>query len=229
MGIFSVTLAQAQALIFNVPAPGIMETSHLDLEIPHYLRPWHTASNPTEFFSLRGVYGIGSNGEIGLNVGPFNYRHINHSPAFVDAAVKFRLVDTHIGTGNAFTALHLIAGDSVGIGFNNTPSGHVRNIVYMAGSMEFLSTGTRISAGPYYATRDIFDAYARTGAQVTFEQHIPLVNGLTLAADWYSGNGGLFTPGFTWNNNRFSAGIGYGLANTGHKDDLVTLWASFQF
>ena len=62
-------------------------------------------------------------------------------------------------------------------------------VVNAAGFLGLSETGTRLSAGPYYATRDVFDDDRRFGAQVTLEQPVPPVPGLTLAGDWFSGDG----------------------------------------
>jgi hypothetical protein len=44
-----------------------------------------------------------------------------------------------------------------------------------------------------------------------------------LAADWLSGRGGYVTPGFIYSRGPWIFYLGYGLANTGRDDDLVTL------
>lgn len=49
------------------------------------------------------------------------------------------------------------------------------------------------------------------------------------AADWFSGDGAYFTPGFIYNRWNFTLYVGYGLANTGRQDDLVTLELGYTF
>lgn len=222
--------AQAQQLIFNVPSPDIMDPGRLLLSAGHYLRPWHTSSGPLELLALQGVYGIGHNMEMGLNAGPFNYRHLGDSAPFMDATLKWRPWQMQFGNNELRRVkLGLIVGDNLGIGINGNVSGHVRNLAYIAPYIDLGMSGTRISAGAYHATHDAFNTPAHVGAQLTLEQSITLIPGLTLAADWYSGNGGFLTPGLLWSKDNFSAGIGYSLSNNDRRNDLIVLGTAFKF
>lgn len=86
---------------------------------------------------------------------------------------------------------------------------------------------TRIGVGSYFATRHVFGGHSRGGLLATFEQRIPGMHGLVLAADWSSGRGGYATAGFIWTSGRFTLYGGYGFANTRRRDDLVTIEAGF--
>ena len=230
LGMFSTGLAQAQTLIWNVPSPDVADKNQASLTMIPYLRPWNTGSGRSEFTYFQGVYGIGSIGsmptEVGLNVGPIDLRHTSKGTPFADAAIKVRLLHTQL---NADTLIEATIGNNVGIGLDGTTSGHVRDFVYGGLSAQFGLTGTRVSAGPYYATKEVFGGHARAGGQFTLEQSLPLVSGLSFAADFQTGHGGLFTPGLIWSKNQFTLGAGYGFANTGRQDDLVTLVGSFRF
>lgn len=219
--------AQAQQKIFNVPSPDVMDPGRVSLSAVHNLRLWHTPSRTAELLDIQGVYGIGHDMELGANIGSLDYRH--KSAPFMDATLKWRPWHTAIGTGNDTSTVGLVVGDNLGIGMRGNVSGHVRNLVYAAPYLDFSVTSTRISAGVYHATRDVFNSHARAGAQVTFEQAIPVVPHVVLAADWYSGNGGSFTPGLLWVKNNFSARAGYSLSNNGRKNDLIILITTLTF
>lgn len=161
--------------------------------------------------------------------GPFNYRHIGDSALFLDATLKWRPWHTTISIGSATHTLGLVLGDTMGIGIHDNATGNIRNFIYAAGYLMSDTTQTRISTGVYHATRNIFDAHDRVGAQLTFEQPISLIPGLTLAADWYSGNGDSLTLGFLWDKNNFNVSIGYSLSNNGRKNDLIILSTAFRF
>ena len=55
------------------------------------------------------------------------------------------------------------------------------------------------------------------------------VDGLVLAADWFSGDGALASPGAIYSTGPFVFYLAYGLANTGRKDDLVTFEVGYYF
>ena len=213
----------AEETVFNVPSADILEKGKLYLETDQYIRPWKTDSSRAAFFLVRGVYGIGSNTEIGVNTGPFDYIYKN-SP-FIDATLKWRPFLREYNKGS----LGFIVGDNAGIGLENEISGHFRNFAYAAGIFGLTPTMTRITAGSYFATRDVFTSHKRFGAQITFEQPIPNVKGLELAADWFSGDGAAMTTGVIWTVDRYVFYGGYGFANQGRKDDLLTLEMGINF
>jgi len=219
--------AQAQQTIFNVPSPDVLRPGAIYLETDHYFRTQKTESDSPAFFFLRGVFGMGSNAEAGFNAGAQEYR--DASQPFLDATIKWRPLRREFGESDAKGAVGLFLGDNAGVGLRKETAGHVRNLAYTAGFLEVPRVRTRISAGPYFATRDVFTDSRRFGAQVTFEQPIPGVKGLVFAADWFSGQGAYATPGFIWSAGRFVVYAGYGFANDGREDDLVTLELGINF
>jgi hypothetical protein len=219
--------AYGQETIFNVPSPDVLEEGHLYLETDQYFRPWKTQSDRDGFFLLRGVYGLGSNVEIGLNSGPFDYVH--DGEPFIDLTVKWRPVRSEFEAGDSRGTIGFIVGDNVGVGLEDEVAGRFRNLVYAAGNVETPWTKTRLSAGPYFATRRVFDDRDRFGAQVTFEQPIPGIAGLEFATDWFSGPGASVTSGVIWTIDRFVLYAGYGFANKGRRDDLITLELGVNF
>jgi hypothetical protein len=171
----------AQETIFNVPSPDVLQAGKFYVETDQYVRSWSTASGHAEFFLVRAVYGVGRHLEVGLNSGAFDYLHT--SEPFADATVKWRPFRAG-GAG-------LLVGDNAGLGLRGEPGGEFRNLAYVAGFVTLSRSKSRASAGPYCATASLFSASGRCGALMTFEQPIPGVNGLELAADWFSGHASL--------------------------------------
>jgi hypothetical protein len=159
--------------------------------------------------------------ELGLNAGPFDYIHQNNP--FIVFAGKWRPVLLEFGDEQKPGALGLYGGAHLGVGLGGDVVGDFHAFTYGAMALTVPGLGTRLGVGPYYATRAVFGAPARGGVLATFEQKIPGIDGLMLAADWLSGRGGYVTPGFIYSRGPWIFYLGYGLANTGRDDDLVTL------
>lgn len=222
-------LTHAQQTIFNVPSPDVLAAKKLYMETDNYFRVWDTNSGHTAFTYLRGVVGVGKNMEVGINMGAADLRHASNSTPFIDAAVKWRpilyeIVPTAKSPGN----IGLYLGTNAGVCFHGDTQGRTRNLTYAAGTLKLPTLQTRFDVGPYFATKYEFGE-RRFGAMLTAEQPIPVINGLEIAADWISGDGGYFTPGFIYNRWNFTFYVGYGLANTGRTDDLMTLELGYTF
>jgi hypothetical protein len=212
------TAARAQQTVFNVPAPDVLEKGRFYLETDQYLHDEDSA-----FFLLRGVYGVGANVEVGLNTGPFDYGH--RSQPFADATVKWRPIRTKLGDA---VALGLFLGNNLGVGLHGDASGDGRNYAYAAGFVVVSDLGTTISAGPYFATRDVFGD-ERFGGQLTLVQPVSWMEGLSLAADWQSGDGAYATGGFILSRSPWTFYAAYGFANDGRDSDLLTLELGYGF
>ncbi len=128
----------------------------------------HDGGREPGFLFFREVFGAGHNTEVGFNAGAFDYRH--PSQPFLDVAVKWRPISAGLKNRHGEGSVGLILGDNAGVGLRNGVAGTLRNIVYGAGFIELPGKKTRLSAGPYYATHDVFDDRDRFGAQATFEQ-----------------------------------------------------------
>ena len=219
--------AYAQSLYWNVPAPYVVEKGHASMTISTYLRPWHTVSGADEFAYVQGVYGVGTIGllpgpaEIGLNIGSIDLHNLHRSAPFMDAAVKIHLLQTD--------AFGISAGNNVGVGLSGATAGRVRDYVYSMVATHLPLTGAMISAGPYYATRDVFDSHSRFGGQFTFEQPLPFLPGFSFVVDHRTGHNGALTPGLMWNKDPMTVGVGYNISNNGRKDNLVQILASATF
>lgn len=206
-------IAAAQETVFNVPSPDVLGAGTLYLEFDQYFTSQQPGASRDAFALVRGVLGVGHDVEIGLNTGAFDERHA--SVPFVDATVKWRLLHWQ-NTG-------VIVGDDAGLGVGGAASG-TRNLAYGAAFLTVPPSRGRISAGPYCATRQVFGE-SRCGAQVTFEQPVPIGPGFELAGDWFSGGGASATVGVVVTVRRLALYLGYGLANSGRAGDLITVEA----
>jgi hypothetical protein len=204
-----VASAAGQETVFNVPSPDVMGARALYFETDWYLRPWATASGQAVLSSLRAVAGLGHGVEAGTNLGAVDYLH--SSQPFADAALKWRAMAGTLG---------VVAGANGGVGLRGVTQGVWRGIAYASGFGTMART--RISAGAYCASRQVFAPEARCGLQATLEQRLG-PPGFELAADWNSGPGGYATVGAIATVQRFVCYAAYGFANTGRRDDLVTL------
>src|SRR5262245_49741833 len=125
------TVAHAQQTIFNVPSPDVLARGKVYLETDQYLRLWGSDSEDAAFFLLRGVGGVGSNVEVGLNSGPFDY--LNSSTPFIDAAVKWRPVTRELVNGQDKGAFGFFVGTNLGVQVHGDDSGTVHDYAYAAG------------------------------------------------------------------------------------------------
>jgi hypothetical protein len=222
------TASRAQETVFNVPSPDILGKGKWYFETDQYFRSWDTSSGNAAFFFARGVTGVGSNVEVGLNAGPFDYLHA--SVPFIDAAVKWRPLDVAFGENEKDKGSYgFFFGNNLGVGVYGSAEGDVHDYVYGAAYVVLPEWKTRFSVGPYYATENYFASDGRFGAQITGEQPIPGCEGLTFAADWFSGDGAAATVGFIWAHGPLTLYAAYGFANQGRDNDLVTLELGFGF
>lgn len=218
--LFPVT-ARAQQTVFNVPSPDVLDPGRVYLETDHYFQNWKSDVDDVGFALVRGVYGLVPDVEIGVNSGPFDYHH--PSVAFADAAVKWKPWQTDYGRGEEKGSCGFYVGNNLGVNVHGDPEHDSRDYAYTSGFVTLPDSKTRLSAGPYYATADYFAAEERFGAQMSLEQPMQAVAGLTAAADWISGDGGALTTGVILAKSPWTFYLGYGFANTGRDADLLTL------
>lgn len=216
----------AQQTIFNVPSAEIMAPKEIYLENDWYVRSWNTASGKSGTTYARGIVGLGKNIEAGIDMGPFNVLHTDEP--FIFVAAKWRPVLHKIGGRHAPGAIGFFLGDNMGVGLRGTTKGKGSNLIYGAFSIRLPDLQTRLDVGPYYATKYFFGE-RRAGTLTSIEQPIPGIKDLVVAADWYSGDGGYFTPGIIYSRWNFSVSLGYGFANTGRQDDLLTMELGYTF
>ncbi len=179
----------AQQTIFNVPSADVLEKGKVYVELDASFKPNNQrALSRFSSFVPRGVFGVGSNTEIGLNLLG------NVSPG-LDAttlvpAIKYRFYQ------NKKKNLALFAGNNFYI--------PVRRRVYKFGTYTYAAaaktfrTNTRLTAGAYVFSRNVVAPQAaRGGGQFAAEQTVN--SKLTISADWLTGkhSNGYFTPGAT--------------------------------
>lgn len=218
--------AVAQQTIFNVPSADVLPAKTVYLEVDNYFRTWSTSSGTAHQIYGRGVVGVGANVEMGIDSG--GHDTVNQSQSFLDYTIKWRPILHELQGRRSPGAIGFYVGEDAGVGLSGATQGKLRSLTYLMGSLKLPDLGARLGVGPNYCTKHEFGT-ARWGAQVTFEQPIPGVPGLLVAADWFSGDGAYFTPGFIYSRWNFTLYAGYGLANNGRQDDLVTLELGYTF
>lgn len=222
-------LAVAQETTFNVPSPDVLTAKTVYLETDNYFRTWDTDSGHAAFTYLRGVVGVGKNVEVGINSGAADLRHASNSTPFIDAAIKWRpILKEIVSSARTPGNIGVYIGNTAGVCFHGDTQGRARNLTYAAGTLKLPNLQTRLAVGPYFATKYEFGE-RRFGTMLTVDQPIPGINGLEVAADWFSGDGGYLTPGFIYNRWNFTLYVGYGLANTARADDLMTMELGYTF
>ena len=215
----------AQQTIYNVPSADVLDAGKVYLETDQYFRPWETDSGRAANLLVRGVVGVGHNVEVGINTGPFDYIHRNNP--FIVFTGKWRPFLLEFGDKKNPGTFGLYGGAHLGVGLGEDVRGDFHNLNYGAMSLKVPRLETRIGVGPYFATRAVFGGHSRGGLLATFEQPISGIDGLVLATDWFSGRGGYVTSGLIYTRDPFIFYLGYGFANAGRRDDLVTFEVGF--
>ncbi|MBI4060569.1 MAG: hypothetical protein HY403_03995 [Elusimicrobia bacterium] len=209
----------AQQTIFNVPSADVLDSRSVYVESDWYAKPWDSGAGRAAVTTIRGVVGLGRGLEGGVNIGSFDL--LNESTPFADAALKWKPAAVQSDMGGLYVGTH------AGVGLSGAVRGVGRSLTYGAAYAKLGRLGTRIGAGPYYATRQVFGA-ERGGALATVEQPTG-VSGLTAAADWFSGRGGYATPGVIFNRAPLTWYLGYGFANSGREADVLTVELGITF
>lgn len=173
--------AFAQQTIFNLPNADVLDKGKVYLEEDTLWRP----SDPRfTAFTARGVYGLGSHVEAGVNFGGFLTP--GRSVPTVVPNVKWQPWSSD---GWSVTA------GALGLFFlRGAQDGTPAALGYGHAAYK-LPTGTRLTAGGYWASSGYAASGVQKGLLAGFEQ--PILPGLTVAADWFSGKNGLgyFSPG----------------------------------
>ena len=220
--VFSFT-ANAQQTIFNVPTTDVLGYGKVYVEFDAAFKLDRTAQfGRFSSFVPRVVVGVGGNVEVGLNV-TGNIQPGDDSTTLVPN-VKWKFYE------NKKKDTALIAGTNFYI--------PVRNRSYDAGAYTYLAVSktinkTRLTAGGYVATKNVFAAKAvRAGGQFGVEQTIN--SKFSLAADWITGrhSAGYFTPGVIYKphpkvTTYFSYSIGNDQAVKGNHFFLFELGYNF--
>lgn len=207
--------ALAQQTIFNVPSADVLDNGKTYLEADALGRPKDPSFG---FFTMRGVYGFGSNIEAGANFGGFAAS--GRSVPFATVNIKWQpWHDDHLAfTTGAFGLFHL----------RSSKDGTAAALWYGEASYK-LPTDTRVSVGGYWASSGYAAPDPRAGALIGFEQRI--TDHLNLIADWFSGDNalGYFTPGVSVPLGDWTIYAGYSLKNGDTKGNAFLFELGFTF
>lgn len=196
----------AQQTIFNVPSSDILDKGKVYVELDATFKPNDDeASRKFSSFVPRVVVGAGGDVEVGVNItGNLNP---GTDTTTIVPAVKWRPYYSEK------KRVSVVIGDNVFIPVRNK-SYNIGNYLYAQVSKSFKS-GTRLSGGGYYFTKNVVASNAqRGGGQFGFEQTVNKY--LNINADWYTGKhaAGYFTPGIAFKPHPKVTGyIGYSIGN----------------
>ena len=209
------TASRAQQTLFNVPTADVLDKGKAYIEEDTLWRPQdpHFA-----VFTIRGVYGFGSNVEGGVNLGGFTTP--GRSTPVAIAAVKWQPVKTG---GFALTA------GAHGLFFlRGTQDGDPAGFFFAHASYAF-PANTRLTAGAWAATPGYAAPGSTRGGLFCFEQKVS--DHWSLDADWFSGENGLgyFSPGLisTWV--PWTVYVAYSFKNGDSKGNALLLELGFSF
>lgn len=203
--IVSATAATAQQTIFNVPSSDVLDKGKVYAEFDATFKfDRQEALGKFSSFVPRVVVGAGRDIEVGVNV-TGNINPGADSTTIVPA-VKWRPYY------NEKKGVSIVVGDNVYIPVRNK-SYNIGNYLYTQVSKSFKS-GTRLTGGGYYFTKNVVSTASRGGGQFGFEQTVNKY--LNINADWYTGkhSAGYFTPGIAFKPHPKVTGyFGYSIGN----------------
>ncbi len=207
--------AIAQQTIFNVPSADVLDQGKTYLETDALGRPQDPSFG---FFTMRGVYGFGSNIEAGANFGGFAAS--GRSVPFATVNIKWQPWhnDNLAFTTGAFGLFYL----------RGSRDGDPAALWYGEASYK-LPTNTRLTAGGYWASSGYAAPDPQAGAMLGFEQKIN--DHLNLIADWFSGDNalGYFTPGVSVPLGNWTIYAGYSIKNGDSKGNAILFELGFTF
>lgn len=207
--------SRAQQTIFNVPTADVLEKGKAYLEQDVLYRPWEPR---LAVFTLRGVYGLGSQLEAGVNLG--GVVTPGRSTPVAVAAVKWQPFKSG---GFAATAgahgLFFLRG-----GGDGDPSAHVYGHVSWA-----FASNTRVTAGGWVATPGYAAPGEARGGLFAFEQR--LGDHISFDADWYTGRNslGYFSPGIVSAWRSWTVYAAYSFRNGDSGGNALLLELGFNF
>jgi hypothetical protein len=194
--------ARAQQTIFNVPSADVLDPGKVYLEVDELFRPTDPEFSST---TVRGVVGLFPRVEAGVNFGGLNAP----GPAIPTATVAVKIQPVRVG---GFT---LTAGANGLFFLKGSQDGDPAALGYGFASYRIPKLGTRIEFGGWYSSAGYALPRSTGGALATFEQPIPCVLGLSIAADWWSGENsiGYVSPGLIYAFGHWTAYAAYSIKN----------------
>jgi hypothetical protein len=224
LGLAWAPAAHAQQTIFNVPSTSVLDPGKVYVEVDELFRPTEPSFSST---TVRGVVGVFPRVEAGVNFGGL----VSPGPVVPTATVAVKLQPVRAGD---FT---VTAGGYGLFYLRGSEDGNPAGMGYGFVSYRLPKFGTQIEFGGWYASAGFVHPPHRVfgsstgGALATFEQPLPWVKGLTLAADWWSGENaiGYVSPGFYWTFGHWTAYAAYSIKNGDSKGNggLVELGYAF--
>jgi hypothetical protein len=217
-------VARAQQTIFNVPSADVLDPGAVYVEVDELFRPTEPSLSST---AVRGVFGVIPKVEAGVNFAGL----VSPGPVVPTATLAIKLQPVRAG-GFALTAgaygLFYLQGASQG-----DPSG----LGYAFASYKLAATGTRVEVGGWYASAGFVYPPHRPlgssagGALATFEQPLPWVKGLEVAADWWSGKNsiGYLSPGLIYSAGHWTLYGAYTMKNGNSKGNGGLIEVGFTF
>jgi hypothetical protein len=207
----------AQQTVFNVPSDSVLDPGKVYLEVDELFRPTEPKFSST---TIRGVVGLFPRAEGGVNFGGLN------APGGVVPTANVALKIQPVRAGD-FT---LTAGGQ-GLFYLDSDDGDPAGLGYGFASYKIPKLGTRIEVGGWYSSAGYALPRSTGGALATFEQPLPFVPGLTLAADWWSGENaiGYVSPGLIYTFGHWTAYAAYSIKNGDSKGNggLIELGYAF--
>jgi len=205
--------ASAQQTIFNVPSADVLDTGKLYLEEDNLWRP----KDPKfAVFTGRGVYGLGSHVEAGVNIGGFTTP--GRSVPAATLAVKWQpwQSGSFAVTTGAF-GLFFLRGSEDG-----TPG-----LQGYAHASYRLPTRTRLTAGGWFASSGYAATDPARGALFGLEQ--PLGASFSFIADMYTGKSslGYVTYGVQPSFGPWTIYAGYSVKNGNSKGNAIQIEIGF--
>jgi hypothetical protein len=203
----------AQQTLFNVPSADVLDKGKAYVEEDILWRP----EDPRfAVFTVRGVYGFGSNVEGGVNLGGFTTP--GRSTPEAVAAIKWQPLKAG--------AFALTAGAHGLFFLRGARDGDPAGFFYMHASYTF-PTNTRFTAGAWAATEGCASAGNTRGGLFGVEQK--LSDHWSIDADWFSGENGLgyFSPGVVSAWGRWTIFAAYSLKNGDSKGNALLIELGF--
>lgn len=198
--------SSGQQTIFNVPSADVLDPGKVYLEVDELFRPTDPEFSST---TVRGVFGAIPRMEVGVNFGGLN------SPGRVTPTATVAVKIRPVRTGD----FSLTAGGYGLFFLKGSEDGNPAGLGYGFASYRIPKLGTRIELGGWYSSAGYAKPKSTGGALATFEQPLPWVQGLTLAADWWSGENaiGYVSPGLIYSFEHWTAYAAYTMKNGDSK------------
>jgi len=208
----------AQQTIFNVPSADVLGRGKAYVEVDELFRPTEPRFSST---TVRGVVGVLPGVEAGVNFGGLT----TPGPAAPTATLAVKIQPWTAG------GLGLTAGGFGQFFLRGSEDGEPSGLGYGHVSFKLPGIGTRVAAGGWYASAGYARASRTGGALASVEQPVPWVPGLTLAADWWSGENtiGYFSPGLVLALGRWTAYAAYAIKNGESRGNAGLLELGYSF